>query len=82
MIQAVDLFNQLCADNNLGIQLSKSTVRYIENGGLIVDPPKLQVYYIKPPVEQTPEPEKSLDESNISEPGVKNETVPEANSTV
>ena len=46
-----DLFQKVMADNNLTATLSKPQVRFIENGGVIVEQPQLLVTFTTPPAE-------------------------------
>lgn len=36
-------FQRVLRENNLNVQLLKPTVRFIEGGGIVIDPPLLQV---------------------------------------
>ncbi len=42
-MQPVDLLQKFLADNHLSIALSKPEVKFIENGGVIVESPQLIV---------------------------------------
>jgi hypothetical protein len=44
-----DLFQKVMADNNLTATWSKPQIRFIENGGVIVEQPQLLVTFTTPP---------------------------------
>ncbi len=48
MDEAATLFQKLLDDNNLTVQLTRPEIKYIENGGVIVEPQKLFVRFTNP----------------------------------
>lgn len=42
-------FNRIVLENNLSIVFLRPNVKYIENGGVIVEQPQLQVSWLRPP---------------------------------
>lgn len=54
MDDAVVLFQKLLKDNNLSVILTKPKVRNLEDGGLLIEQPSLQVAFLPKEVSNEP----------------------------
>jgi len=67
MEEAVRLFQKVLDENKLHVELTKPIVKYIENGGVIVEAPQLKVSFMTAEQlnpTQPEEPKKQENESN------------------
>lgn len=73
MDAAATKFQQVLDTNNLKVQLTRPEIKYIENGGVIIEPQRLFVQFINPALEEV-----SNDQPNQPKQGINEQTGNEA----